>query len=167
MAIKSPLKRRVRQTRPSMPDAESSAGRAETEINSFADLLRQVTPDRRLAIDAIRAGFPAALLKDAGRYFDVPAQRIRAIAGVPDTTAHALVKRGARMDAAASERIWRLTDVVTMARDVFEDNEAGKLWLRTPNRAFHDLAPMDYLDTEPGAMAVRQVLNAIATGGVA
>ena len=71
------------------------------------------------------------------------------------------------MDTAASERLWRLADLMTMARDVFEDEEAAKTWLRTPNRAFRDAAPMEYLDTEPGAMAVRQVLNAIATGGVA
>ncbi len=54
-----------------------------------------------------------------------------------------------------------------MAQDVFEDEDAAKTWLRTPNRALRDLAPMDYLDTEPGAMAVRQVLNAIGSGGVA
>jgi uncharacterized protein (DUF2384 family) len=53
-----------------------------------------------------------------------------------------------------------------MASKVFGDDEAAKTWLRTPNLTFQDGAPMDYLDTEPGAIAVRQVLNAIATGGV-
>jgi len=54
-----------------------------------------------------------------------------------------------------------------MARNVFEDVDVAKTWLRTPSRAFHDVAPMDYLDTEPGAISVRQALNAIATGGAA
>ena len=54
-----------------------------------------------------------------------------------------------------------------LAKDVFVDAEAAKAWLRTRNRAFDDAAPMDFLDTEPGAMAVRQVLNAIAAGGAA
>jgi putative toxin-antitoxin system antitoxin component (TIGR02293 family) len=58
-------------------------------------------------------------------------------------------------------------DLTQLAHDVFEDQDAAKTWLRTPNRAFHDAAPMDYLDTELGARWVRQVLNAIATGGVA
>ena len=39
-------------------------------------------------------------------------------------------------------------------------------WMRQPNRAFDGTAPLDLMDTEPGAVAVRQVLNAIATGGV-
>jgi putative toxin-antitoxin system antitoxin component (TIGR02293 family) len=138
-----------------------------TKENTFEALLRDLVADRHRAVEAIRAGFPASVIKDASAYFNVPTNRIRAIVRLPETTAHTLVKRGANIDAAASERIWRLADLVTMARDVFENEEAAKTWLRTPNRAFSNLAPMDYLDTEPGAMGVRQVLNAIGTGGVA
>ena len=130
---------------------------------SFAELMQLSGGSD--AVDAIRIGFPAGMIKDAGIYFDVPAQRIRSIARLPETTAHTLVKRGALMDAAASERMWRLADLMSLAQEVFEDEEAAKAWLRTPNLTFHDTAPMDYLDTEPGAIAVRQVLNAIATGG--
>lgn len=65
--------------------------------NGFTDILRDLTVDRNLAIGAIRAGLPASLLKDAGLYFNVPAQRIRAIARLPDTTAHALIRRGANL----------------------------------------------------------------------
>jgi putative toxin-antitoxin system antitoxin component (TIGR02293 family) len=135
--------------------------------NAFAALLRDLGSGKLRAIDAIRIGFPASVLKDTGSYFAVPAHHIRAILRLPETTAHTLVKRGANMDPAASERIWRLADLMQLAHDVFEDEEAAKTWLRTPNRAFHDAAPMDFLDTEPGARSVRQVLNAIATGGVA
>lgn len=138
-----------------------------TKGNSFEALLHDLVADRHRAIEAIRAGFPASVIKDTSAYFNVPTNRIRAIVRLPETTAHTLVKRGANIDAAASERIWRLADLVTMAHDVFENEEAAKTWLRTPNRAFRNLAPMEYLDTEPGAMAVRQVLNAIGTGGVA
>lgn len=133
----------------------------------FAGILQDLTSDQPRAIGAIRAGFPASILKEVSQYFDVPVNRIRTIIRLPETTAHTLVKRGANMDVATSERIWRLANLAKMAKDVFEDEDAAKTWLRTPNIAFHDIAPMDYLDTEPGAMAVRQVLNAIATGGVA
>jgi putative toxin-antitoxin system antitoxin component (TIGR02293 family) len=132
--------------------------------NSFAALRRELKSGRDL-VQAIRTGFEADLLAAAGDYFEVPAARIRAIARVPDTTAHRLVKRHALLDASASERLWRLADVATMAEDVFEDESAAKQWLRSPNQAFLGVAPIDYLDTEPGAKAVRQVLNAIATGG--
>ena len=134
--------------------------------NAFADLVHELGRDRQQAIAAIRAGFPSSVLNDAGTFFNVPIDRIRAIVGVTETTAHALLKRHAGMDPAASEPLGRLADVMAMAEDVFDDEEAAKIWLRTGNRTFHDRAPLDYLDTEAGAMAVRQVLNAIACGGV-
>ncbi|MRW91812.1 DUF2384 domain-containing protein [Duganella sp. FT80W] len=134
--------------------------------DSFSKLIARYATDRSGAIEAIRTGLPASLLKDAGQYFAVPTQRIRTILKLPETTAHSLIKRGALMDAAASERIWRLADLMHFAQEVFEDDEAAKNWLRTPSLTFLNVAPMDYLDTEPGAIAVRQVLNAIATGGV-
>lgn len=137
------------------------------EGNAFAALVERLPADRDAAIDAIRSGFAVGVLKDAGQYFDVPASRIRAIVRLPETTALALARRGVNMDPAVSERIWRLADLAHMAREVFEDEAAATAWLRSPNRSFHNGAPMDSLDTEPGAMSVRQVLNAIASGGVA
>lgn len=144
------------------PDAEGSGAKAGQ--NRFAVLRRDLIGGRD-PIEAIRAGFEAELLNSAGDYFEVPAARIRAITRVPDTTAHRLIKRHAVLDSAASERLWRLADVAAMAEEVFESEAAAKQWLRSPNQAFHGASPLDYLDTEPGAKAVRQVLNAIATGG--
>lgn len=135
--------------------------------NYFKALLDAVSGDRARSIEAIRQGVPASVLKDAGAYFSMPANRICVIVRLPEATAHVLVKRGANLDSVASEGIWRLADVMTMAQAVFEDAEAAKTWLRTPNNTFQNAAPIDYLDTEPGATAVRHVLNAIATGGVA
>jgi putative toxin-antitoxin system antitoxin component (TIGR02293 family) len=140
---------------------------ASAPVNAFERLAAQVGGGGFGAAEAIRAGFPAAIVKDAAACFDVPAARIRAIVRLPDTTAHTLAKRGARLDAAFSERVWRLAAVLAMARDIFEDEGAARAWLLSPNRTFAGAAPIDHLDTEPGATAVRQVLNAIATGGAA
>lgn len=149
--------------KPMSPDS-THPEKAGLTPNPFAVLRHQLKSGRDL-VQAIRTGFEADLLAAAGDYFEVPAARIRAITRVPDTTAHRLVKHHALLDASASERLWRLADVAAMAEDVFEDELAAKQWLRSPNQAFHGAAPIDYLDTEPGAKAVRQVLNAIATGG--
>lgn len=151
----------------SAADAGASHAVALDDTNGFVTLLRELGGDRLRAAAAIRLGFPAVLIRDAGAFFAVPAARIRSIIRLPETTSHTLMRRGALLDAGASERIWRLADLYTMARDVFADDEAARVWLRTPNRAFRDVAPMDYLDTEPGASSVRQVLNAIASGGAA
>ncbi|QYF92584.1 DUF2384 domain-containing protein [Massilia sp. PAMC28688] len=133
----------------------------------FAELVEKFAANRNDAIVAIRKGFPASVLKEASEYFEVPVSKIRTIVRLPESTAARLVQKQAAVDASVSERIWRLADVAHMAIDVFEDDAAAKSWLRSPNRTFMNTPPMDYLDTEPGAMSVRQVLNAIATGGAA
>jgi putative toxin-antitoxin system antitoxin component (TIGR02293 family) len=129
--------------------------------------VRDIGARRIQPIDAIRAGLPVAALRSASAYFDLPQQHINAIARVPNTTAHTWARQNATMDSAVSERVWRMADVAAMAQEVFGSAEAAKAWLRMPNRAFRDDSPLEFLDTEPGAAAVRQVLNAIATGGVA
>ncbi len=107
------------------------------------------------------------MLKAASRYFGVTDARIQDIARVPASTASRLEKNAARIDPAATERLYRMGAVARLAIDVFEDESAAIEWMRQPNCAFDDTAPLDLMDTEPGANAVRQVLNAIATGGVA
>lgn len=119
------------------------------------------------AINVIRNGYLASMLKSASSFFDVPDARIQNIARVSATTASRLEQKQAKIDAAATERIFRMSVVARMAIDVFEDENAAITWMRQPNRVFGDVAPLDLMDTEPGAVAVRQVLNAIATGGVA
>lgn len=164
MRTKTPLGRPISGADTGSLQKNTASHNAKT--NGFTEILRDLPTDQQLPMNAIRVGFPASMLKDTGLYFGVPTQRIEAMARPVENTAHAFAKSGVNLDAAASERIWRLSNLMSIASRVFEEEEAAKNWLRTPNRAFGSVAPMDYLDTEPGAMAVRQVLNAIAMGGV-
>ncbi|WP_153234699.1 type II RES/Xre toxin-antitoxin system antitoxin [Glaciimonas soli] len=119
------------------------------------------------AVKSIREGYPAHILKSASSFFDVPDARIQSIAQVPATTASRLEKKQANIDPAATERIYRMGTVTRMAIDVFENQDAAIKWMCQPNRTLGGVAPLDLMDTEPGAVSVRQVLNAIETGGVA
>jgi putative toxin-antitoxin system antitoxin component (TIGR02293 family) len=119
------------------------------------------------AVESIREGYSAGILKSVSRFFDVPDARIQAIAQVPASTASRLEKKQARIDPAATERIYRIGTVTRMAIEVFEDQASAISWMRQPNRALGNAAPLELMDTEPGAVSVRQVLNAIATGGAA
>ena len=135
--------------------------------NPFADMVSAEPLAAAAAIAAIRKGYPASILKDTSRFFNVPDARIQAVARVPASTASRLEKGNAKLDPGASERIYRMGTVARMAINIFEDETAALAWMRQPNRALGDAAPLDLMDTEPGAVAVRQVLNAIASGGVA
>lgn len=135
------------------------------ERNEFARLVKKYGSAREKAVGDIRAGFPVSLLQETSKFFDTPVAQIRKIAGVPSTTAHNWTRQNANMDIGASERVWRMAGVAAMAIDVFGDEEGAKRWLTSPNRSLHGSSPLEFLNTEPGAIAVRQILNAIATGG--
>ena len=119
------------------------------------------------AVKSIRDGYPARILKSASSFFGVPDARIQSIVQVPATTANRLEKKEANIDSAATERVFRMGAVTRLAISIFEQESSAIEWMRQPNRALGNVAPLDLMDTEPGAVSVRQVLNAIATGGVA
>jgi putative toxin-antitoxin system antitoxin component (TIGR02293 family) len=118
------------------------------------------------AVKSIRKGYSARILKSASSFFDVPDARILHIAQVAPTTASRLEKNDANIDAATTERVFRMGTVTRMAIDVFEDESNAIEWMRQPNLALGGTAPLDLLDTEVGGDCVRQVLNAIETGVV-
>ena len=139
----------------------------QAAANTFDQIVTAAPLGGFAAVQTIREGYPAAILKAASRFFGVTDARIQDIAQVPASTASRLEKNAARIDAAATERVYRMGTVTRMAIEVFEDEAAAIEWMRQPNRALDNTAPLDLMDTEPGAVSVRQVLNAIATGGVA
>jgi putative toxin-antitoxin system antitoxin component (TIGR02293 family) len=164
MAIAS--KEHAGTARPAGLPGKAVSGARRTDPGIFTQLVSDGPLGGFAAVQAIRDGYPAVMLKAASNFFGVTDARIQNIARVPASTASRLEKNAARIDAAATERVYRMGTVTRMAIEVFEDQAAAIDWMRQPNRAFDGTAPLDLMDTEPGAVAVRQVLNAIATGGV-
>lgn len=150
------------------PKPALAAASARKQASDMFTRLVKNTPEAGYqAIHTIRDGFPATIMKEASGFFGVPEGRIFSVAGVAPTSAYRLLQKGAKIDSAATERVYRMSSITHMAIDVFESKETAIAWMAEPNRALGDAAPLDLMDTEPGAAAVRLVLNAIATGGVA
>ena len=116
-------------------------------------------------IDAIRTGINASVVDDMVRYFDVSKGEIFDILLTPPSTAHRLIKEKRPLDPAASERVVRVADITRTAEETFGGREAAARWLKTPNLALENAAPLSMLDTEPGAGEVRRILSAINYGG--
>jgi putative toxin-antitoxin system antitoxin component (TIGR02293 family) len=169
-AVAESMQSYVSNPRAAKPPARAaSPARSQTrqEPAVFDDLVSNQASGGFAAVEAIRAGFPASMLKSASRYFGITDARMQAIVRVPASTAARLEKKAAKIDAAASERLYRMGMVTRMAIELFGDAAMAVAWMREANHALGDMAPLDLMDTEPGAASVRQVLNAIATGGAA
>lgn len=71
---------------------------------------------------------------------------------------------GKKLTLAESDRVLRLERIVDMADRVFADPVKARRWLRKPNRALDQAAPIDLLISESGAAAVEEELHAIDYG---
>lgn len=163
--IARPSPRATRIVAPARARSESSTNKSGA--STFTQIVSAEPLAGFAAVSVIREGYPARILKAASDFFGVSDARIQTIVRVPATTAHRLEKNQSKIDPAATERVYRMGTVTRMAIEVFEDRDSAVAWMRQPNRALGDVAPLDLMDTEPGAVSVRQVLNALATGGVA
>ncbi|TCS72924.1 putative toxin-antitoxin system antitoxin component (TIGR02293 family) [Sulfuritortus calidifontis] len=141
------------------PAVKASAAR-------FAAFIAKEPTTGELLIKRVRKGYPAELVKHAGMFFSIPEKRVLQIIGVAGSTAHRYQTQGKPLDPAASERVHRLAIVTREAIDVFGSAAPAKDWMLRPNHALGDTPPLDLLDTEIGANAVRRILVAIAQGGV-
>jgi putative toxin-antitoxin system antitoxin component (TIGR02293 family) len=128
--------------------------------------MRQEPTTGEALIARVRSGYQADLVKHAAAYFAVPEKRLLHVIGVPVSTAHRYQAQGQPLEPAASERIHRLAIITREAIGILGEEDRARAWLLRPNLALGDVPPLDLLDTEIGANAVRRSLLAIAEGGV-
>jgi putative toxin-antitoxin system antitoxin component (TIGR02293 family) len=136
-----------------------------TRAATFERFVARDTP-AAAKIAAIRRGVRARVVDDMVDYLGVPKQLVFGVLHTPESTAHRLIRDNRPLDAAASERVVRVADVIRLAEDTFGGRQPATRWLKTSNRALSGATPLSLLDTEPGANEVRRVLASIDYGGV-
>ena len=114
---------------------------------------------------AIREGFPQ---KVVGTVMNSTGLTLKQISNALDLSPRSLQRRreSGRLARYESDRLYRLVRIVALAKQYIGDEESAARWLKRPNRALGDQAPLELIDTELGARAVENVLGRIAYGGV-
>ena len=134
------------------------------ELGGETALGRHFRTDRDLDA-AIRAGFPQRVVAEIMNAADLT---LKELAESLDLSPRSLQRRRreGRLAKYESDRIYRLARVIALAKRYIGDAQKARRWLRRPNRALGGHAPLDLIDTEPGARAVENVLGRIAYGGL-
>jgi putative toxin-antitoxin system antitoxin component (TIGR02293 family) len=134
------------------------------ELGGKGALGRSLSNDRDLR-DAIREGFRPLVLNELMRGSGLT---LKELAGALDLSTRSLQRRrsGGRLARYESDRLYRLARIVALASDSLGDRARAMRWLKRPNRALGNSAPIAALDTEPGARQVENVLGRIAFGGI-
>jgi putative toxin-antitoxin system antitoxin component (TIGR02293 family) len=119
------------------------------------------------AIEASRAGLPAAVLVSLAEHYAISRHRAYRLAGVAAATADRKLRRQERLTPEASERLTRIAWIESEAIEVLGSEAAAHRWLETPSMALGGERPIEMTDTGYGAEAVLRILGAIRYGGAA
>ena len=134
------------------------------ELGGEQVLGRALSNDREMR-EAIREGFPAAVVEELMRASGLT---LKELADALDLSPRSLQRRrnSGRLARYESDRLYRLARIVAIANEYLGDHEHAVHWLKRPNRALGNAAPVTALDTELGARQVENILGRIAYGGI-
>jgi putative toxin-antitoxin system antitoxin component (TIGR02293 family) len=83
---------------------------------------------------------------------------------LPKRTLHRRIEQGELLKQDESERVLRLLSLYARAVEVFEDQERATRWFSSRPKAFGGKTPLEFMQTEPGARWVEDVLGRIEHG---
>lgn len=102
-------------------------------------------------------------VENLGRFLVESPQRLMRVIQINERTAQRRRERGA-LSAEESDRIARIARVSQRAIDSLGDENRAREWLKRPNRALQDAAPLDLLSTDAGSELVTDELGRIEYG---
>jgi putative toxin-antitoxin system antitoxin component (TIGR02293 family) len=114
---------------------------------------------------AIREGFRQRVVEEV---MHAAGLSLKELASSLDLSPRSLQRRRreGRLARHESDRLYRLARIVALAKHYLGDVPAANRWLKRSNAALGGKAPIELMDTEPGARAVENVLGRIAYGGI-
>ena len=112
----------------------------------------------------VREGLPVETYDEIKRVLNLSDQQAAGLVHVSLRTLGRRREEG-RFQADESDRVARLARLVSLALETFEKDEGTvRIWFKSPHALLHGEAPLDHTDTEPGARAVEDLLNALRYG---
>jgi len=114
-------------------------------------------------VSVIRQGIPAAAVDSLVQLLGISQSELAAALAIPDRTLARRKKEG-KLNSEETAKLVRLARVIGRAGEVFEDMDAARHWLKSPNAALAGAAPLSLLDTDIGAESVLDTLGRIEHG---
>lgn len=112
----------------------------------------------------IETGFAYSAFERLRAAIDLPAPEVAALVQIPERTLARRKQKGTLLPT-ESERVFRISRVLTKATDLFEgDREAALAWLAAPARALGGERPLDLARTEVGAREVEDLIGRLEHG---
>jgi putative toxin-antitoxin system antitoxin component (TIGR02293 family) len=115
--------------------------------------------------ETVKAGLPYASLEALIGKFGLAREEAAAALHLPQRTI-ARRKKKQKLQADESDRLLRLARVGGQAAATLGGEERAVQWLRRPNRALGNRAPLELIDSDIGTRQVEEVLGRIEHGNI-
>lgn len=115
--------------------------------------------------ETVKAGLPYASLEALIGKFGLAREEAAAALHLPQRTI-ARRKKEQKLQADESDRLLRLARITAQAAVTLGNEEKAVRWLRRPNRALGNQAPLDLVDSDIGTRQVEEVLGRIDHGNI-
>ncbi|MCC1496810.1 antitoxin Xre/MbcA/ParS toxin-binding domain-containing protein [Alcanivorax sp. 1008] len=134
-------------------------GNFQQIVRSFENI------DYTKRISAIRHGFPAKMIGETAYLFEIKKGDICKTLGLSNATLSRKVEKDDPLPADVSERLDRLYEITATATRILGSERNAKEWVRTPNQALGNKAPIEMIGTGIEGDQIKAVLAAIEYGG--
>jgi putative toxin-antitoxin system antitoxin component (TIGR02293 family) len=120
--------------------------------NNLGDLILQ-----------LKQGLPFSSLSQLSKQLGISESRLADTICIAQRTLTRRKKEG-RFKTDESERVLRIARLFERAIEVLGSDHAAKLWFQSPVKGFGNKTPLEFVDTEPGALEVEAMLDRIEDG---
>ena len=144
-----------------MAEKKKYTHREESSIVAETPGAYALPPANTIAI--LRKGFAAEAFDRVQTRLGVTADKLADVVGIALRTLMRRKQEG-RLQMHESERLLRVSRLFDKAVDVFEGEDAARVWFRTPQKALGGSTPLDFAETEIGAREVENLLGRIEHG---
>jgi putative toxin-antitoxin system antitoxin component (TIGR02293 family) len=114
--------------------------------------------------ERILAGLAFAAVDKIKAHAALTDPELARLLGVSEATLRRSRAAGSALDAATSDRLYRLSKILAVAEEVLEGSEQAMSWLRRPQPGLGGQVPLDLLVTQAGADEVEALLRRIDYG---
>ena len=132
----------------------------------ITDFLKTDSVNYRDCDRMIRDGIPWDAVADIKKELDLTDGELARILDVSERTLSRLRQSNKKLAASTGDRLYRLVNIYSLARKVFEAGQAARKWLHQPQVGLGGRTPLDFLRTEAGAREVEDLLGRIEYGVV-
>ena len=120
--------------------------------------------DEQQRLAYIERGWSSNWLAALRQHLHLKPSELEPLLALSEATMARRSREQAVLDLAASERLDRLVEVISLAYGVFEQPASTEAWLKAPHPLLHQASPLQHCRTAIGAGQVRRLLQALEQG---